>query len=264
MNGIGVHHSGLLPIVREVVEMLFCKGVVKLLFSTETFAMGVNAPARAVVFHSLRKHDGQSFRTLLSGEYTQMAGRAGRRGLDKFGTVIVACWDAIPGELELKKLLTGAATRLKSQFRLTYNMILNLLRVNEMKIEEMIRRSFAEFHAQAALPSTKALLKKADKACVSLDNIDWPIDNDGVPESLVQEYASCVNWASALAKDLMKRVQDNHSFATIFCPGRLVMHYKESSGDVPQVAAVCRCVLYSQLLKKRNSSPLTLPFCLRR
>ena len=99
-----MHHSGLLPIVREVVEMLFCKGLVKILFSTETFAMGVNAPARSVVFHSLRKHDGQSFRTLLSGEYTQMAGRAGRRGLDKFGIVIIACVDAIPGELELKKV----------------------------------------------------------------------------------------------------------------------------------------------------------------
>ena len=84
--------------------MLFCKGLVKILFSTETFAMGVNAPARSVVFHSLRKHDGQSFRTLLSGEYTQMAGRAGRRGLDKFGIVIIACVDAIPGELELKKV----------------------------------------------------------------------------------------------------------------------------------------------------------------
>jgi antiviral helicase SKI2 len=82
-RGIGVHHAGLLPIVKEVVEMLFCRGVIKVLFSTETFAMGVNAPARTVAFHGLRKHDGKSFRQLLPGEYTQMAGRAGRRGLDK-------------------------------------------------------------------------------------------------------------------------------------------------------------------------------------
>ncbi len=72
-------------------------------------------------------------RNLLSGEYTQMAGRAGRRGLDSVGTVIIACWDDIPPESELRKLLTGAATRLQSKFRLTYTMILNLLRVEDLK-----------------------------------------------------------------------------------------------------------------------------------
>ncbi|UPR01051.1 ATP-dependent RNA helicase [Chloropicon primus] len=238
-KGIGVHHSGLLPIVREVVEMLFCKGLVKILFSTETFAMGVNAPARAVVFHSLRKHDGQSFRTLLSGEYTQMAGRAGRRGLDDFGTVIIACWDGIPGELELKKLITGSATRLQSQFRLTYNMILNLLRVDEMKIEDMIRRSFGEFHAQAALPNTKALLKKASKACTSLDMVEWPVDNDSFKETEVHEYTACVNEASKIGRYIMGKVQESHSVSTVLSVGRPVLYYQNSAGDVPQIAIIC-------------------------
>ena len=100
-RGLGVHHAGLLPIVKEVVEMLFCQGLLKVLFSTETFAMGVNAPARTVVFQSTRKHDGNSFRTLLSGEYTQMAGRAGRRGLDTVGTVVIMCPDNVPEESEV-------------------------------------------------------------------------------------------------------------------------------------------------------------------
>jgi antiviral helicase SKI2 len=78
-----VHHGGLLPILKEMVEILFSKGIVKVLFATETFAMGVNMPARTVVFNGFRKHDGREFRDLLPGEYTQMAGRAGRRGLDK-------------------------------------------------------------------------------------------------------------------------------------------------------------------------------------
>ncbi|KAL0458826.1 UNVERIFIED_CONTAM: DExH-box ATP-dependent RNA helicase DExH11 [Sesamum latifolium] len=133
-RGIGVHHAGLLPIVKEVVEMLFCRGVVKILFSTETFAMGVNAPARTVVFDSLRKFDGKEFRGLLPGEYTQMAGRAGRRGLDKIGTVVVLCRDEIPEEKDLKHVIVGSATRLESQFRLTYIMILHLLRVEELKL----------------------------------------------------------------------------------------------------------------------------------
>jgi antiviral helicase SKI2 len=69
-----------------------------------------------------------------------MAGRAGRRGLDKVGTVIIAAWAEIPGELTLKKLLTGTATKLSSQFRLSYNMILNLIRVNDLSVEDMIKR----------------------------------------------------------------------------------------------------------------------------
>ena len=148
MRGVSVHHGGLLPILKEATEMLFAKGVVKVLIATETFAMGVNMPARSVVFNGFRKHDGRGFRDLLPGEYTQMAGRAGRRGLDKVGTVIIAAWSELPAEVTVKQLLTGTATKLSSQFRLSYSMILNLLRVNDMSVEDMIKRSFSEFHTQ--------------------------------------------------------------------------------------------------------------------
>lgn len=87
-----------------------------------------------VVFDSLRKFDGKEFRQLLPGEYTQMAGRAGRRGLDKIGTVVVLCRDEIPEERDLERVMVGSPTRLKSQFRLTYTMILHLLRVEELKV----------------------------------------------------------------------------------------------------------------------------------
>ena len=141
-RGIGVHHGGLLPILKETVEILFSESTVKVLLATETFAMGVNFPARAVVFNGFRKHDGKSFRDLMPGEYTQMSGRAGRRGLDKVGTVILAAWNELPQELQLKKLMTGTATKLSSQFRLRYNMILNLVRANNLTVEDMLRRSF--------------------------------------------------------------------------------------------------------------------------
>jgi superfamily II RNA helicase len=109
MRGFGVHHGGLLPILKESVEVLFSQSVVKVLIATETFAMGVNMPARSVVFNSTRKHDGKGFRDLLPGEYTQMAGRAGRRGLDRVGTVIVAAWTELPTEIGLRTLITGNA-----------------------------------------------------------------------------------------------------------------------------------------------------------
>ncbi|KAJ5324713.1 hypothetical protein N7476_003313 [Penicillium atrosanguineum] len=153
-RGIAVHHGGLLPIMKEIVEILFAKSLVKCLFATETFAMGLNLPTRTVVFSGFRKHDGKSFRDLLPGEYTQMAGRAGRRGLDKVGYVIITTSgrDEAPPAGALKKMILGDPTKLRSQFRLTYNMMLNLLRVEALKIEEMIKRSFSENATQALLP----------------------------------------------------------------------------------------------------------------
>ena len=90
-------------------------------------------PARSVAFDSIRKHDGQDFRDLLPGEYIQMAGRAGRRGLDKTGTVIIVCKNDIPDITSLKQMMLGKPTVLASKFRLTYNMILNLLRVEQVR-----------------------------------------------------------------------------------------------------------------------------------
>ena len=124
-RGIGVHHGGLLPIVKELVEILFQRGLVKVLFATETFAMGVNMPARSVVFSETRKNDGQQFRNLLPGEYTQMSGRAGRRGLDATGVVIVVANDQPDTQL-LNRMMLGQSSKLRSQFRITYSMVLNL------------------------------------------------------------------------------------------------------------------------------------------
>lgn len=153
-RGVAVHHGGLLPIMKEIVEILFARTLVKVLFATETFAMGLNLPTRTVVFSGFRKHDGKSFRDLLPGEYTQMAGRAGRRGLDTVGFVIIVTSgrDEAPPAGALRRMMLGDPTKLRSQFRLTYNMILNLLRVEALKIEEMIKRSFSENATQALLP----------------------------------------------------------------------------------------------------------------
>lgn len=163
-RGIAVHHGGMLPIVKEMVEILFARTLVKVLFATETFAMGLNLPTRTVVFSGFRKHDGRQFRDLLPGEYTQMAGRAGRRGLDTVGTVIICApgADEAPPVARLRQMMLGEPTKLRSQFRLTYNMMLNLLRVEALKIEEMIKRSFSENATQALLPEHEKRVKLSE------------------------------------------------------------------------------------------------------
>lgn len=127
-------------------------------------------PAKCVVFSNIRKHDGRNFRDILPGEYTQMAGRAGRRGLDPTGTVIIVANDSLPEvrcdhavevrfthsrnpqQTALHTMMLGTPGKLLSQFRLTYNMILNLLRVEALRVEEMIKRSFSENASQRLLP----------------------------------------------------------------------------------------------------------------
>ncbi|KAL3475794.1 armadillo-type protein [Aspergillus californicus] len=190
-RGIAVHHGGLLPIMKEIVEILFAKTLVKVLFATETFAMGLNLPTRTVVFSGFRKHDGKSFRDLMPGEYTQMAGRAGRRGLDNVGYVIIvnSGKDEAPPAGALRKMILGDPTKLRSQFRLTYNMILNLLRVEALKIEEMIKRSFSENATQALLPEhekqvqlSEASLEKIKREPCGICDVDLPACHDAAIE----------------------------------------------------------------------------------
>ena len=202
-RGIAVHHGGLLPIVKELVEILFAKTLVKVLFATETFAMGLNLPTRTVVFSGFRKHDGREFRDLLPGEYTQMSGRAGRRGIDSVGSVIIVASgsDEAPPVIRLRQMILGDPTKLRSQFRLTYNMILNLLRVEALKIEEMIKRSFSENATQALLPEQEKQVKvsEADLAKIKREPCDiCDMDIDKSHESAMAFQAATVELHSAL------------------------------------------------------------------
>ncbi|XP_066249016.1 superkiller complex protein 2 [Euwallacea similis] len=167
-RGIGVHHSGILPIVKEIVEMLFQKSLIKVLFATETFAMGVNMPTRTVIFDSIKKHDGVELRTLLPAEYIQMAGRAGRRGKDEKGTVLILCKLNVPPENQLREMMTGKPNKLVSQFRLTYGMVLSLLRVESLTVELMISKSFGEADHQKSVIDLEAELKKTEQELQNL------------------------------------------------------------------------------------------------
>lgn len=141
-KGIAIHHSGIVPILKEMVELLFEKGYIKLLFATETFAVGINMPTKTVLFTSLEKFDGNQKRPLLSSEYTQMAGRAGRRGLDEIGYVIhLNNLFSIDDHGTYKNIISGSNLELRSKFYLHYSLFLKLLQKMNMQQEMFIRKS---------------------------------------------------------------------------------------------------------------------------
>ena len=214
----GVHHSGLLPIIKEMVEILFGRGLCKLLFATETFAMGVNMPARTVVFNSIRKHDGQQFRNLLSGEYIQMSGRAGRRGIDSVGMVIIVAWDELPDKLEVHSMILGTVDRLESKFRLTYGMILNLLRVQDFRVEDMIMRSFFEVKKQIEAPQSKSQLKQVEAKLGDIEEINCIF---GTPEEIYHYYQLHPD-AKLIAHDTQGEIARNKNALKFYALGRVI------------------------------------------
>lgn len=128
-KGIGIHHSGMIPILREIVELMISKKYIKLLFATESFAIGLDCPIRTAVFTSLMKFDGNTERYLYAHEYMQMAGRAGRRGIDTTGYV-VHCNNLFkqPSASDYTNILCGKPQKLVSKYHISYNLILNLLK----------------------------------------------------------------------------------------------------------------------------------------
>ncbi|KAG0347735.1 ATP-dependent RNA helicase mtr4 [Podila humilis] len=170
-RGIGIHHAGLLPILKEVIEILFQEGLLKVLFATETFSIGLNMPAKTVVFTSVRKWDGKETRWVSGGEYIQMSGRAGRRGLDDRGIVIMMLDEKMEPAVA-KGMVKGTTDPLNSAFHLSYNMILNLTRVEGISPEYMLDRCFYQFQNTGNIPKLKEELAvlEADKTEIVFDD----------------------------------------------------------------------------------------------
>ena len=160
-HGIAAHHAGMLTAFKETVEQLFAQGLVKVVYATETLALGVNMPARTVVLESLRKWDGQAHNQLTPGQYTQLTGRAGRRGIDSIGYAVVLG----AGQVEAQTVASLASKRsypLKSAFTPNYNMAVNLLsRTNYNVARDILESSFAQFQADRAVVELAASARKA-------------------------------------------------------------------------------------------------------
>ncbi|MBI2668859.1 DEAD/DEAH box helicase [Candidatus Woesearchaeota archaeon] len=145
-QGIAFHHAGLLPLIKEALEDLFGQGLLRVLYVTETFAVGINMPAKTVCFDSLRKFDGHNFRNLNSKEYFQIAGRAGRRGIDTEGDVVTMIYRPTFHINEVKAITTRDVEPIQSQFKLGVNTVLNLInRHTPQQIEKILRQSFFSY-----------------------------------------------------------------------------------------------------------------------
>jgi len=167
-RGIAAHHAGLLPVFKEVVEELFTAGLVKAVFATETLALGINMPARTVVLEKLDKWNGEAHAALTPGEYTQLTGRAGRRGIDVEGHAVVL-WQ--PG-MDPGAVAGLAGTRtypLNSSFRPSYNMAVNLTaRVGRAKASALLESSFAQFQADRGVVGLARRLRRLQTAAEDL------------------------------------------------------------------------------------------------
>lgn len=206
-KGIAIHHSGIMPIFREMVEILFSKGYIKLLFATETFAVGINMPTKTVIFTSLNKFDGSYNRDLMSHEYTQMAGRAGRRGLDTVGHVIhLNNIFNMPTITDYKFMLSGKPQTLVSKFKIHYNLILNLINsknnsqeeISKQELDKIITNKLTSFVDKSMIQneimkeynSTKEQYEQAKTNMVKYKTL---IDNANTPIITIDNYIELQN-----------------------------------------------------------------------
>ena len=213
-QGIAFHHAGLLPVIKETVEDLFARGMIKVLYTTETFAVGINMPAKTVCFNSLRKYDGRGFRHLNTKEYFQIAGRAGRRGIDKIGYVISMIFRPKFRYHEVKRLTARDIEPIQSQFRLSINTVLNLINLHPPKeIEKILRLSFfsyQKFGDDYAKVPTKVLLARYNSIVRRLKKYHY-IENGELTKK--GHFSSCVYadeiaMGEVFATDMIRRLDE--------------------------------------------------------
>ncbi|OBF83808.1 DEAD/DEAH box helicase [Mycobacterium sp. 852002-51163_SCH5372311] len=218
MRGLAAHHAGMLPIFRHTVEELFTAGLVKAVFATETLALGINMPARTVVLERLVKFNGEQHMPLTPGEYTQLTGRAGRRGIDVEGHAVVL-WNPNDENSEPAQVAGLASTRtfpLRSSFAPSYNMTINL--VNQMgpqQAHRLLEQSFAQYQADR---SVVGLVRGIERGKRMLAEIAAELGGEDAP---ILEYArlrarvSEMERAQSRASRLQRRQAANDALSAL-------------------------------------------------
>jgi superfamily II RNA helicase len=209
-KGIATHHSGMMPILREIVELMFMKGYIKVLFCTESVAIGLNLPVKTTIFTDINKHDGSTFRKLHGHEFVQASGRAGRLGLDTVGNVIHL--NNLFREMDsasYKHMMMGKPQPLVSKFKISYNLLLNLINGSESNLLDFSKKSMITVdydekirHANDAIINVNSEIDKL-KLCISLYV---------TPENIIEEYIQlehdCKVLRNKKQKQAIKRIDE--------------------------------------------------------
>jgi len=212
-KGVAIHHAGVMPVLREMVELLYAKGYIKLLFATETFAVGINMPTKTTIFTSLEKFDGNGMRMLYSHEYTQMAGRAGRRGIDTIGNVIHL--NNLFKNMNLtdyKKMMCGKPQTLVSKFKISYNLILNLVDIGDKNFTDFAKRSMIQDDIDKELGT---IYYKISELSNEIEKLLESLSYLKTPKGVLLEYIDLTSKrpmsTNKKRKDIEKRMQEIRS-----------------------------------------------------
>lgn len=215
-KGVAMHHSGIIPVLREMVELLFARGMIKLLFCTESVAIGLNLPVKTTIFTDVSKHDGRSIRMLHGHEYTQAAGRAGRLGIDTVGHVIHLNNLFRNAEIiSYKTMLKGAPQTLSSHFKLSYHLLLELIQQGKCPTP-FSRKSLIQTDVQLEITGIQRELDTTRKDVAKLEE---SIKHLRTPVAIIREYAGLQEERpksiNKRRKEVDRRIQsikDDHRF----------------------------------------------------
>jgi len=239
-KGIGIHHSGMIPILREIVELMISKKYIKVLFATESFAVGLSCPIRTAVFSSLTKFDGNEQRFLLPHEYTQSAGRAGRRGIDTIGHV-VHCNNLfdIPTQLEYKTMLGGKPQVLQTKLYISIPFVMNLMK-NCSTIDEIvtfIEKSMIQDEIVRCIHACETEIPLLE---IELAAIHKSMSFFKTPQSICNEYNDLMTQLPKLVnkkrKDTERRVQQiKDEYRTIAADAQTYQKYAIKEKEIERI-----------------------------
>ena len=248
-KGVGIHHAGLIPILREMTEVLFARGFVKMLFCTETMSVGINLPVKTTIFTDVNKFNGDVIRMLYSHEYTQAGGRAGRLGLDTVGHVIhLNNLFRNVDSVSYKQMMNGKPQKLVSKFKISYNLLLNLLSIGETDFNKYTRKSMIQDTIDNELRDYYVLIGQVES---DLKNMSLIVSRCKTPVNVVEEYIvlkeKCKQSVNKKRKEVERALQN------------ILVDYRDVEKDVEIVSRVARKKSeLNELYSKLNNVKLSL------
>ena len=234
-KGIGIHHAGMMSILREIVEILFARGMIKMLFCTTSVAIGLNLPVKTAIFTDINKHDGDCLTILQGHEYTQAAGRAGRLGLDSVGHVIhLNNLFRNVESISYKTMLKGKPQTLTSKFKISFNLLLNLIDIGDNNFINFANKSMIKGDIDKQLNEVQ---KNIENLEIEYNKIEETIKHFKTPIEIINEYIDCVerrpNTVNKKRKEIDRQIQnilDNHKF--IETEKNVIIKYNEKQSKL--------------------------------